>query len=146
MAQNVTLTNVGHVWPDGSTALTGVTDTFGVGRTGLVGSYGSGISTLLRLIAGALTPTTGYIETPGDVGYLAQTLTLTVDATIADLLDITAPPRYTLCAPSRAAKPWSSSPSPAGSAYSAVHTASGAPSSSTIRRPRCRPPKPPRPL
>ena len=83
MASNIILTNLGLVWPDGQEALTGITGTFGAGRTGLVGSNGSGKSTLLRLIAGALTPTTGHIETRGDVGYLAQTLTLAVDATIA---------------------------------------------------------------
>ena len=77
MASNITLTNVDLVWPEGSAALTGITGTFGVGRAGLVGSNGSGTSTLLRVIAGALTPTSGHIETPGDVGYLVQTLTLT---------------------------------------------------------------------
>ena len=86
----VTLTDVGLVWPDGSTALTGITGTFGVGRTGLVGSNGAGKSTLLRLIAGLITPSTGHIDRTGEVAYLAQTLTLRVDAKIADLLGITA--------------------------------------------------------
>ncbi|KGJ78531.1 ABC transporter [Cryobacterium roopkundense] len=85
----ITLTNVGLTWPDGSPALNGITGTFGVGRTGLVGANGSGKSTLLRLIAGRLAPTTGRIDAAGDVDYLPQTLTLAVDATVSDLLGIT---------------------------------------------------------
>jgi ATPase subunit of ABC transporter with duplicated ATPase domains len=86
---SLTLTDVGLTWPDGTTALSGITATFGSGRTGLVGTNGSGKSTLLRLIAGQLTPTTGRIATTGDVDYLPQTLTLDVGATVADLLGIT---------------------------------------------------------
>lgn len=85
---SITLSDVGFTWPDGSTALAGITGTFGIGRTGLVGSNGSGKSTLLRLLNGDLTPTTGHISTSGDVGYLSQTLPLDVDASVADLLGI----------------------------------------------------------
>jgi len=85
---SITLTDVGLDWPDGSTALSGITATFGTGRTGLVGANGSGKSTLLRLIAGVLAPTRGQIVTTGDVDYLPQTLTLGVGATVADLLGI----------------------------------------------------------
>jgi ATPase subunit of ABC transporter with duplicated ATPase domains len=87
---SITLTDVGLAWPDGSTALAGITGTFGVGRTGLVGANGSGKSTLLRLIAGALLPTTGRIATSGDVASLSQGLTLDADATVADLLGVAA--------------------------------------------------------
>lgn len=86
---SITLTDVGLTWPDGSAVLAGITGTFSVGRTGLVGVNGSGKSTLLRLIAGDLTPTNGRITTAGDVDYLPQTLTLDVNATVADLLGIT---------------------------------------------------------
>ena len=86
---SITLSGVGLTWPDGSTALTGLTGTFGTGRTGLVGANGSGKSTLLRLIAGLITPTTGRITTSGDVDYLPQTLILGVHSTVADLLGIT---------------------------------------------------------
>ncbi|MFS2090744.1 ABC-F family ATP-binding cassette domain-containing protein [Paenarthrobacter nicotinovorans] len=85
---SITLTDVRLQWPDGTTALTGISGTFGVGRTGLVGSNGAGKSTLLRLIAGVLTPTSGRISTNGEVGYLPQTLTLKTDSTVADLLGI----------------------------------------------------------
>jgi ATPase subunit of ABC transporter with duplicated ATPase domains len=85
---SITLSDVGLTWPDGSTALVGITGTFGSGRTGLVGTNGSGKSTLLRIIAGQLTPTTGRIIASGDVDYLPQTLTLGTTATVAGLLGI----------------------------------------------------------
>jgi ATPase subunit of ABC transporter with duplicated ATPase domains len=85
---SITLSDVGLTWPDGSTALVGITGTFGGGRTGLVGTNGSGKSTLLRIIAGQLTPTTGRVIASGDVDYLPQTLTLGTAATVAGLLGI----------------------------------------------------------
>jgi ATPase subunit of ABC transporter with duplicated ATPase domains len=85
---SVTLTDLGLQWPDGTTALSGISGNFGIGSTGLVGANGAGKSTLLRLIAGIITPTTGRISTNGDVGYLPQTLTLRRGATLADLLGI----------------------------------------------------------
>lgn len=87
---SITLSDVGLAWPDGTTALSGVTGTFNLGRTGLTGLNGSGKSTLLRLIAGELTPSTGHIATSAPVSYLPQTLPLAVDATVADLLGVTA--------------------------------------------------------
>ncbi|MGW0176174.1 ABC-F family ATP-binding cassette domain-containing protein [Rhodococcus sp. NPDC003322] len=84
----VTLKNVTFQWPDGTIALDNVSGTFTPGRTGLVGRNGAGKSTLLRLVAGRLAPTSGRIDTAGDVGYLPQTLTLGKDATVAELLGI----------------------------------------------------------
>ncbi|MEB3034678.1 ABC-F family ATP-binding cassette domain-containing protein [[Mycobacterium] nativiensis] len=84
----VTLTDVGFNWPDGSTALSGVTGSFGAGRTGLVGVNGAGKSTLLRLMAGELAASTGHISTAGEVAYLPQQLTLDVRASVAELLGI----------------------------------------------------------
>ena len=84
----ITLSSLGFAWPDGSTALDGLSGTFHPARTGLVGANGSGKSTLLRLIAGELQPTTGSITTTGAVDYLPQHLTLDTDATVADLLGI----------------------------------------------------------
>ncbi|MBG6239818.1 ATPase subunit of ABC transporter with duplicated ATPase domains [Mycetocola sp. CAN_C7] len=85
---SVSLTDVSFRWPNGDVALSRVSGHFGSGRTGLVGTNGSGKSTLLRLIAGQLVPESGTIVTSGDVGFLPQSLTLRVDATVADLLGI----------------------------------------------------------
>jgi len=64
----ITLRDLTFEWPDGSVALAGVSGTFGAGRTGLIGRNGAGKSTLLRLIAGELPPTSGHIDTGGEVG------------------------------------------------------------------------------
>jgi len=85
---SISLTDLGLIWPDGSVALEGITASFGHGRTGLVGLNGSGKSTLLRLLAGELGPTTGTIQATGEIGYLAQNVTLGVGAAVADLLGI----------------------------------------------------------
>jgi ATPase subunit of ABC transporter with duplicated ATPase domains len=84
---SVVLDDVAFTWPDGSTALTGVSGAFGAARTGLVGRNGSGKSTLLRLIAGELAPDRGLITTT-DAAYLPQQLTLDLDRPAADLLGV----------------------------------------------------------
>lgn len=84
----VTLADLSFSWPDGSPVLEGLTATFAVGRTGLIGNNGTGKSTLLRLIAGHLTPTSGSVSVTGEVGWLPQHLTLRTDAAVADLLGV----------------------------------------------------------
>jgi len=88
---SVTLDRLTFIWPDGSTALDGVSGAFSTGRTGLVGRNGSGKSTLLRLIAGVLEPASGSVHTSGDVAYLPQQLTLDVDRRVAELLGVSKP-------------------------------------------------------
>lgn len=89
----IVLDRVSFAWPDGSVALSGLSGSFGTGRTGLVGRNGSGKSTLLRLIAGELTPSAGHITATTDAAYLPQRLTLDVDRHVADLLGVGAPLR-----------------------------------------------------
>ncbi len=84
----ISLHNLSFEWPDGTVALAELNGTFTTGRTGLIGRNGTGKSTLLRLIAGLLTPTSGRIDTMGEVGYLPQTLTLQRETTVAHLLGI----------------------------------------------------------
>ncbi|GAA1114400.1 ABC-F family ATP-binding cassette domain-containing protein [Kribbella jejuensis] len=86
----ITLRDLTFEWPDGAVALDRVNGTINTGRTGLIGRNGAGKSTLLRLIAGLLRPTSGQIDTAGEVGYLPQTLTLRHEATVAELLGIDA--------------------------------------------------------
>ncbi|GAA2239032.1 ATP-binding cassette domain-containing protein [Herbiconiux moechotypicola] len=85
---SVVLHDVSYTWPDGIPALTHVSAAFGRGRTGLVGLNGVGKSTLLRLIAGELTPTGGTITTTGVVDHLPQDLTRRRASTVADLLGV----------------------------------------------------------
>jgi ATPase subunit of ABC transporter with duplicated ATPase domains len=77
-------------WPDGTPVLSGVTASFGRGRTGLIGVNGSGKSTLLKLIAGELRPRSGLARADGEVGYLPQAITLGTHRNVSDLLGITA--------------------------------------------------------
>ena len=87
---SITLRDLSFEWPDGTTVLSHLSGTIGSGRTSIVGDNGAGKSTLLKLIAGVLTPTSGQVVTNDEVGYLAQTLTLQADATVAKLLGIDA--------------------------------------------------------
>ncbi|SDL15009.1 ATPase components of ABC transporters with duplicated ATPase domains [Nonomuraea maritima] len=84
----VTLRDLTFEWADGTVALADVNGTFTTGRTGLIGRNGAGKSTLLRLVAGELRPSKGQIDTVGEVGYLAQNLTLRQETTVAELLGI----------------------------------------------------------
>jgi ATPase subunit of ABC transporter with duplicated ATPase domains len=83
-------TALSFAWPDGTVVFDRLDLAIGPGTTGLIGANGSGKSTLLRLIAGELRPQSGTIRAAGDVGYLPQDLTLGVQATVSDLLGVTA--------------------------------------------------------
>ena len=59
MTAAILCSDLSFSWPDGAPVLSGLTASFGPGRTGLIGVNGSGKSTLLRLIAGELRPGDG---------------------------------------------------------------------------------------
>ncbi|HSZ40764.1 MAG TPA: ATP-binding cassette domain-containing protein [Trebonia sp.] len=80
--------NLSFSWPDGTVVLKGLNAAFSPGRTGLIGVNGAGKSTLLRLIAGQLAPASGSVTVSGEIGYLAQDLTLDTSITVAALLGI----------------------------------------------------------
>jgi ATPase subunit of ABC transporter with duplicated ATPase domains len=90
MTAAISCSDLSFAWPDGVPVLSGLTVSFGPGRTGLIGVNGSGKSTLLRLIAGDLRPGSGTVRTQGEVGYLPQAITLGTRRTVSDLLGITA--------------------------------------------------------
>jgi len=93
MTAAIVCSELSFAWPDGdpkALVLSGLTVSFGPGRTGLIGVNGSGKSTLLRLIAGELRPASGTVRTDGEVGYLPQAITLGTHRTVSDLLGITA--------------------------------------------------------
>ncbi|HYB16577.1 MAG TPA: ATP-binding cassette domain-containing protein, partial [Streptosporangiaceae bacterium] len=90
MTAAIACSDLSFSWPDRAVVLSGLTTSFGLGRTGLIGVNGSGKSTLLRLIAGELRPGSGLVRTLGDVGYLPQAITLGTSRTVSDLLGVTA--------------------------------------------------------
>jgi ATPase subunit of ABC transporter with duplicated ATPase domains len=90
MPAAIVCSDLSFSWPDGAPVLSGLTVSFGPGRTGLIGVNGSGKSTLLRLIAGELRPGSGTVRADGDVGYLPQAITLGTRRSVSDLLGITA--------------------------------------------------------
>ncbi|MBF6428248.1 ABC-F family ATP-binding cassette domain-containing protein [Nocardia cyriacigeorgica] len=75
-------------WPDDTPVFRNLSVSVPGGRTGLVAPNGAGKSTLLRLIAGELRPTGGSVSIDGVLGYLPQTLPLTADLTVAEILGI----------------------------------------------------------
>jgi ABC-2 type transport system ATP-binding protein len=86
---------------DGSAALSGITARIEAGQvTGLVGPDGAGKTTLMRLMAGLLTPTEGKLTVCGhdtladtaalreEIGYMPQRLGLYEDLTVIENLDL----------------------------------------------------------
>lgn len=74
--------------PLGDPLLEGLNATIPPGRTGIVGRNGVGKTTLLRLLSGELTPTTGQVTLPGGVAHVRQDLFQRHDLTVAELLGI----------------------------------------------------------
>lgn len=84
----ITLRDLSFEWPSGQRALTDLNGTFPAGLAGLTGRNGSGKSTLLKLIAGVLAPTSGSVEANAQIGYLPQMITVEKDTTVAQLLGV----------------------------------------------------------
>ncbi|GAA4182225.1 ABC-F family ATP-binding cassette domain-containing protein [Streptosporangium oxazolinicum] len=80
--------NLSFSWPDDTPVFQDLSFTVGGGRTGLVAPNGAGKSTLLKLIAGEYRPGGGTVSVSGPLGYLPQTLPLTGDLTVAEVLEI----------------------------------------------------------
>ncbi|MFF2350852.1 ribosomal protection-like ABC-F family protein [Kitasatospora sp. NPDC058115] len=85
---SVVCSNLSFSWPDDTPVFQDLSFAVGPGRTGLVAPNGSGKSTLLRLVAGDLRPTAGSVTVDGTLGYLPQTLPLTADLTVAEVLGV----------------------------------------------------------
>jgi len=88
MPATITLHNLGWSTPDGHDLFTHLDLSFGAERTGLVGRNGVGKTTLLRLVAGELTPQAGTVSTDGRIAVLRQSVHPGADETIADLFGV----------------------------------------------------------
>ncbi|MFF8812362.1 ribosomal protection-like ABC-F family protein [Streptomyces pactum] len=84
----VICSQLSFAWPDETPVFDELSFTVGGGRTGLVAPNGAGKSTLLKLVAGELRPTAGSVTVNGTLGHLPQTLPLTQDLTVAEVLGI----------------------------------------------------------
>ncbi|MEV5738276.1 ribosomal protection-like ABC-F family protein [Streptomyces sp. NPDC052292] len=87
---SVVCSSLSFAWPDDTPVFHDLSFALPAGRTGLVAPNGSGKSTLLKLIAGELRPTTGSLTVGGTLGYLPQSLPLTGDLTVAEVLGVAA--------------------------------------------------------
>ncbi|MFI1330864.1 ribosomal protection-like ABC-F family protein [Streptomyces sp. NPDC020845] len=86
----IVCSNVSFTWPDDTPVFQDLSLTVGTGRTGLVAPNGSGKSTLVKLIAGELRPGAGSVSVQGTLGYLPQSLPLTGELTVAEVLGVAA--------------------------------------------------------
>ncbi|MFI6858634.1 ABC-F family ATP-binding cassette domain-containing protein [Streptomyces sp. NPDC050421] len=85
---SLTCSNLSFAWPDDTPVFHDLSFAIGTGRTGLVAPNGAGKSTLLKLIAGELEPGTGSVSVGGTLGYLPQSLPLSGDLTVAEVLGV----------------------------------------------------------
>ena len=84
----IVCSNLSFSWPDDTPVFQDLSFTVGGGRTGLVAPNGAGKSTLLNLIAGECRPSGGTVSVDGVLGYLPQSLPLSGDLTVAEVLGI----------------------------------------------------------
>ena len=84
----LSLTCLAYATPDGRELFRNLDLSFGRELTGLVGRNGVGKSTLLRLIAGELTPAAGAVQRQGTIGVLRQIVQVGADETVADGLGV----------------------------------------------------------
>ncbi|WP_157783558.1 ATP-binding cassette domain-containing protein, partial [Rhizorhabdus wittichii] len=87
MPASITLSQLSWTTPDGRPLFDHLDIVFAPERCGLVGRNGIGKSTLLRLIAGELTPRAGRIGIDGTIGVMRQIVDVAPES-IADLFGV----------------------------------------------------------
>jgi len=86
---SVTISDLGWSTTDGHPVFSNLNITFGNEKAGLVGRNGVGKTTLLKIIANELRPTSGSVVTDGRIGVLRQAVQVAASDTVADLFGIT---------------------------------------------------------
>ena len=84
----ITVSNLSWALPDARPLFSDLNLTFTAERAGLVGRNGVGKTTLLKLIAGELTPYSGDVAVAGRVAVLRQSVQVAADEAIADLFGV----------------------------------------------------------
>lgn len=88
MATSLAVSALSLRWPDGTVVFDDLSFTIPAGRAALVGANGAGKSTMLRILAGRITPTAGSVSGTGVVGYVPQHPQARPEDTLADALGI----------------------------------------------------------
>ncbi|SFL17748.1 ATPase components of ABC transporters with duplicated ATPase domains [Pseudovibrio ascidiaceicola] len=89
MPLSISLNHLSWALPDGTALFSDLNLQFAAHRTGLIGRNGTGKTTLLNLISGALTPASGSVSVQGSISLLKQRLQSGPQETLADLFGIT---------------------------------------------------------
>ncbi|MEO1985673.1 MAG: ABC-F family ATP-binding cassette domain-containing protein [Martelella sp.] len=90
MHASITLSGLSYSTADGHTLFKDISAVFNAGLTGFVGRNGVGKTTLLKLIAGSLTPSSGSVEVVGRIAVLDQAVSAGEGKTLATLFGIDA--------------------------------------------------------
>lgn len=85
MSARLELHALGFQFPNQTNLFADINATYGTGLHGLVGDNGVGKTMLLRLIAGQISPTSGYVIKPENVAYVSQHF---YSQTLADVFHI----------------------------------------------------------
>lgn len=85
---SITLSGLTATTPDGRTLFDNLDLSFDGGRTAVVGRNGVGKTTLLEIIAGIRLPQAGTVSTTGTIGVLRQTVQVSAQETLADLMGV----------------------------------------------------------
>ncbi|MGU3291521.1 ATP-binding cassette domain-containing protein [Williamsia sp. M5A3_1d] len=86
--RSVTVSALSHRFPDGTTIFENVSVTLRGHHVGIVGANGGGKTTLIRLITGELTPTSGSVDRPTDIAVVPQDLTGATGRRIDELIGL----------------------------------------------------------